>query len=103
MEEDLIISEEDLELAPYDIVEFLDNEESYSLHLKISLEENGIDGFLKAINNVARAKMISDLATLTNSSYQHIYEILSKGGKVSAEMLADLLKAFNIQLNEVSS
>lgn len=52
-------------LRPFDVAEFLDNEETIQAYLAEVLKEGDQDEFLEALNDVARARGIAELAKQT--------------------------------------
>lgn len=97
-EDDPTVSEEDYEFEPYDVAEFLKDEEYCRTHIKISFEENGLRGLKKALGDVARARSMTELSKQTGISRQYLYTALSEYGNPSVDTLFKVLEAFNLKL-----
>lgn len=97
-EDDPTVSEEDYEFEPYDVVEFLKDEEYCRTHIKISFEENGLRGLKKALGDVARARSMTELSKQTGISRQYLYTALSEYGNPTVDTLFKVLEAFNLKL-----
>lgn len=101
VEADPTITAEDCEIEPYDVAEFLKDEEHYRTHIRISFEENGLKGLKKALGDVARARSMSELSKQTGISRQYLYKALSAQGNPSAEVIFKILEAFNLKVQIV--
>lgn len=93
------ISAEECIITPYDVAEFLHNDEYYLVHLQVALEENGLKGLQKALGDVARARSMNDIAEKTGLSRQNLYKALSEEGNPSADTLLRVIKALGFKLN----
>lgn len=85
-------------LRPFDVAEFLDNEETIQAYLAEVLKEGDQDEFLEALNDVARVRGISELAKQTGLGRESLYKTLSKGSKPRFETVQKILGAFNLVL-----
>ena len=85
-------------LRPFDVAEFLDSEETIQAYLAEVLKEGNQDEFLEALNDVARAIGIADLAKQTGLGRESLYKTLSKGSKPRFETIQKILGAFNLVL-----
>lgn len=85
-------------LRPFDVAEFLDSEESIQAYLAEVLREGDQDEFLEALNDVARARGIAELARQTGLGRESLYKTLAKGSKPRFETIQKILGAFNIEL-----
>ena len=65
-----------LELKPWDATEFLDSEEMISEYLAVVFEEGDAEEIRVALNNVARARGMSDLQKQTGLSRSALYKAL---------------------------
>lgn len=85
-------------LRPFDVAEFLDDEETIRAYLAEVLQEGDQDEFLEALNDVARARGIAELARQTGLGRESLYKTLSKGSKPRFETIQKILAAFNLIL-----
>ena len=85
-------------LRPFDVAEFLDDEETIRAYLAEVLREGDQDEFLEALNDVARARGIAELARQTGLGRESLYKTLSKGSKPRFETIQKILAAFNLVL-----
>lgn len=65
-----------LTVSKWDASKFLDSPEIIKEYIQIMLEENGIDGFQRALGDVAKAKGMSEIARKTDLSLQNLYKAL---------------------------
>ena len=100
-EDEIIITEDDCKISPYDAAELLKDEAHYRLHLQISYEENGLRGLQKALCDVARAKKMTDVAEKSGLTRQNLYKALSADGYPSADTLFRVIKALDFELKIV--
>lgn len=99
--QEVLISAEDCEISPYDIVDYLDSEEACRMYVRLSFEENGLKGLQKALGDVARAKRMTDIAEKTGLGRQNLYKALSAEGNPSADTLFRVIKALGFDLKIV--
>lgn len=85
-------------LRPFDVAEFLDSEETIQAYLAEVLREGDQDEFLEALNDVARARGMAELARQTGLGRESLYKTLSKGSKPRFDTIVKILAAFNLQL-----
>lgn len=85
-------------LRAFDVAEFLDSEETIQAYLAEVLKEGDQDEFLEALNDVARARGIAELAKQTGLGRESLYKTLSKGSKPRFETIQKILGAFNLVL-----
>ena len=85
-------------LRSFDVAEFLTDEETIQAYLAEVLREGDQDEFLEALNDVARARGIAELAKQTGLGRESLYKTLSKGSKPRFETIQKILGAFNLVL-----
>lgn len=90
-----MITKEDLEIMPYDTAMFLDDEIMLS-YLQDAMQE-GDKGFMKALETVARAKGITELARRTGLSRESLYKTLNGVTKPRFESIQKILAALNLK------
>ena len=100
--EEFVITEEDLELSPYDVAEYLTTEEDFKTHIQVYFEEEGIKGVQKALADIARAKLINELVKKTGASREYIvkalYDEKNYSENKNSEILSKILEVFNLNL-----
>ena len=88
-----------IETTRFDIAEELDSPEAIAIYLNDAMEA-GYERYLThAINNVARARGMSDLAAKTGISRGGLYKALSENGNPSFATIAAILKALGVRLS----
>lgn len=100
--EEIIVADEDLELSPYDVAEYLTSEEDFQSHIQVYFEEEGIKGVQKALADIARAKLINELVKKTGASREFIVKALHEEKNYpenkNREILSKILEVFNFKL-----
>lgn len=89
---------EELGLKPFDVAEYLNDEETIQAYLMEVLKEGNQDEFLEALSDVARARGMTELAKQTGLGRESLYKTLSKGSKPRFETIQKILAAFNLEL-----
>ena len=82
-----------MELQPFDASEFLDSPEIMQEYLQVMLEENGIEGFQKALGDVAKAQGMAKIAKKANLSRQNLYKALSADSAPKFETIKKVVEA----------
>lgn len=82
----------------YDVAEFLDNDELIAEYLTAAFEENNSDYFIQAINNVIRAKGMTNIAKATGLNRESLYKSFKVGAKPRYETVVRVLTALGVQL-----
>ena len=85
-------------VAPFDIAEFLDNEEVIAEYLAIALEDPNPDVFLRAMANVAKARGVSEIARASGLGRESLYKALAPGAKVRYETVRKVLDSLGVKL-----
>ena len=91
-----MITKEDLDIMPYDTAMFLDSDEIMLLYLQDAMQE-GDKEFMKALETVARAKGITELARRTGLSRKSLYKTLNGVTKPRFESIQKILAALNLK------
>ena len=84
--------------SPFDVVDYLDNEELIAEYLTAALQENNPDIFLAAIADVAKARGIAQLAKDSGLARESLYKALRPGSKPRFETVNRILHALNISI-----
>ncbi|AGI31712.1 TPA: putative addiction module antidote protein [Mannheimia haemolytica] len=85
-------------LRPFDVAEFLTDEATIQAYLAEVLKEGDQDEFLEALNDVARARGMAELAKQTGLGRESLYKTLAKGSKPRFDTIQKILGAFNLVL-----
>ncbi len=89
--------------TPWDAADYLETEEDMALYLDACLEEDTGDGSLvrAALNDIARARGMSQLARDTGLTREGLYKALSASGNPEFSTMLKLIKALKIRLHAV--
>ena len=85
-------------LRPFDVAEFLSDEETIQAYLAEVIQEGDQDEFLDALNDIARARGMTELAKQTGLGRESLYKTLSKGSQPRFDTIQKILAAFNLVL-----
>lgn len=93
----------EVEIRPYDVVDYLRNDEDLAAYLEAALEATIDEGepmwVTIALGNIARAKGgMSKLARETGLSREHLYRALSEAGNPEFATVLKVVKALGLQL-----
>ena len=88
-------------ITPFDIADYLDNEEVISEYLSTALEDPDPDIFLMAVRNVARARGMTQLAKDAGLGRESLYKALSPGAKPRYDTVLKLVAALGVKLHAV--
>ena len=83
----------------FDASEYLDSPEVIQEYLHVMLEENGIEGFQRALGHVAKAQGMSEIARKTNLSRQNLYKALTPGSSPKFETIKKVVEAVGCKLD----
>ena len=84
--------------SKWDASKFLDSPEMMKEYLQIMLEENGIDGFQRALGDIAKAQGMSEIARKTNLSRQNLYNVLDQESSPKFETIKKIIEALGCKL-----
>ena len=93
---------DNLDLAPFDASDYLDNEETIAEYLSAALENPDPDAFLMAVRDVAKARGIASVAASAGLGRESLYKTLQPGAKPRFDTVRRLLAALGVKL-DVSS
>ena len=94
---------DDLDLAPFDASDYLDNEETIAEYLAAALENPDQDAFLIAVRDVAKARCIANVAARAGLGRESLYKTLQPGAKPRFDTVRRLLAALDVKLDVSSS
>lgn len=93
-----------LKLAPFDVSEHLDSEETIAEYLAAALEDPNPELFLLAIANVAKARGMAKVAKDAGLGRESLYKALAPGAKPRYETVRKLIDSLGVRLSvEVAS
>ena len=93
-----IITKDDCELSKFDVADYLHNEEDMKEYLQLSLESDNPELIIRAINDVARARGMNELAKKMGVGRASLYKSLSGSVKPRFETIRKALRALGLQL-----
>lgn len=88
-------------IAPFDAVDYLDNEEVIAEYLNAALEDENPDVFLVAVRDVARSRGMAQLAKNAGLGRESLYKALAPGAKPRYDTVLRLVRALGVQLHAV--
>lgn len=88
---------EELGITTFDVAEYLDNDELIALYLAETLKDGTEAEFIQALNDVARAKGMNEIAQKSGIQRESLYQTLSSS-KPRFETIRKILSALNIEL-----
>jgi probable addiction module antidote protein len=92
-----------LNIAPFDASDYLDNEETIAEYLSVALNNPDPDAFLDAVRDVAKAQGISTVAQNAGLGRESLYKALKPGAKPRFETIRRLLRALDVKIEIVAS
>jgi len=87
-----------LNVAPFDVSDYLDSEELIAEYLTVALADPDPDAFLAAVNDVAKARGISTVAAFSGLGRESLYKAIRPGAKPRFETVRRLLDALGVKL-----
>ena len=87
-----------LHVTPFDVSDYLDNEELIAEYLTVALDDSDPDAFLAAVNDVAKARGLSTVAAVAGLGRESLYKTLRPGAKPRFETVRRLLDALGVKL-----
>ena len=85
--------------APFDAVDYLDDEATIAEYLAAALGDPNPDVLLAALRDVARARGMTRLAHDAGLGRESLYKALAPGAKPRYETVVRLLNALGVKLN----
>jgi probable addiction module antidote protein len=86
-------------IAPFDIADYLDNDEVITEYLNAALEDPDPAMFLVALGNVARARGMTRLANDSGLGRESLYKALSPGAKPRYDTIHRIVRALGVHLH----
>jgi probable addiction module antidote protein len=88
--------------APFDISEYLDNDEVIAEYLTAASQDTNPDVLLAAISHVAKAKGMTQVAKDAGLGRESLYKALSPGAHPRFETITAVLRALNVRMAVVA-
>lgn len=86
------------QLKPFEASEYLTNEDTITEFLTASLEDPNPDVFLRALQEVAKARGMSQLARDAGMNRESLYKALAPGAKPRYDTVLKLVNALGVKL-----
>ena len=94
------ITDADAALSPWDGAAHLDSPEAMAIHLRVAMEEGDTAVIAAALNDIARAQGLADVASRAGVSRTSLYRTLSgTGERLELRTLIALVKAMGLTLS----
>lgn len=86
-----------LNLAPFDVSDYLDSEELIAEYLTVALENPDPDAFLMAVSDVAKARGVASVAAAAGLGRESLYKALKPGAQPRFDTVRRLLDALGVR------
>lgn len=87
-----------LNFTPFDVADYLDDEETIAAYLTEALGDPDPDAFLVAVKTVARARGMTQLAKDSGLGRESLYKALAPGAKPRYETVMKVVRALGVNL-----
>lgn len=94
-----IITENDCKLSRFDVADYLTTEEDIKEYLEVSLESDDPEQIIRAINDIARARGMNELAKKMGVTREGLYKSLNGTTKPRFETICKALNALGFQFS----
>ena len=91
-------SDSKITYAPFEIADYLDNEEVIAEYLSAAAQDKDSDVLLKALSDVAKARGMAQVAKDAGLGRESLYKALRHGSKPRFETIAAVLRALNVRI-----
>ena len=98
-DKELRITDDELTLSKWDVVEHLQTEEDMAMYLEAALEENDPAFIAAVLGDIARAKGMTQLAEKTGLGRTSLYKALSPNGNPEFSTILKVIDALGIKLH----
>ncbi|MCZ8317768.1 MAG: addiction module antidote protein [Lysobacteraceae bacterium] len=89
------------ELKRFDVAEYLDDEKAIAEYLSVVLEENDEALLLAALNDVARARGMTEVSKASGVTREALYKALSPGAHPRFDTIQRVVSAFGVRFTVV--
>ena len=83
----------------FDPSNYIKDDKQANEYLQLMLEENGVEGFLRALGHVAKAKGMSQIAKDTGLGRESLYKALSSEGNPQFDTVLKTLNSLGIGIH----
>jgi len=84
--------------APFDVAEYLDNQQVIAEYLTAAIEDPNPDVFLAALGDVAKARGMAEIAKQAGLGRESLYKALSSGAHPRYDTIKAVLGALGVKL-----
>ena len=85
-----------MKYSKFDVVDYLDSEESIAEYLSAVMEERDPDLVIAALSDIAKARGMAKLAEDSGLNRESLYKALRPGSKPRYETIAKIMGALNV-------
>jgi probable addiction module antidote protein len=85
-------------VTDFDVAQYLDDDVAIANYMTAILDMNDSELLLSALNNIARAKGMSQIAKQTGLGRESLYKALAPGAKPRFETVALVTRALGVKL-----
>ena len=89
-------------LKDFDIANYLDNNEIIASYLSGILKDGDIEEFLEALDEIARAKGMSEVAKKSGLNRESLYKSLKANSHPRFDTVLKILDSFGIKLQAIA-
>ena len=90
-----------LKLKPFEISDYLDDEQVIAEFLGAALEDPNPDAFVSAIGHVAKARGMTSVAESSGLGRESLYKAFAPGAKPRYETVVKVLRSLGVKLQVV--
>ena len=87
-----------VKFTQFDIVDYLENEEAIIAYINAAIDDEDPDFILTALNDVARARGMAQVAADAGLGRESLYKALSPGAKPRFDTIFKVMRALGIRL-----
>ena len=87
-----------LKTTPFDAAKYLETDEDIKLFLQASAEDGSAEEFVHALNTVARAKGMTEIAKKAGVTRASLYKSLADGGNPRFDTILKVTRALGCKL-----
>ncbi|HJT98721.1 MAG TPA: addiction module antidote protein [Rhodanobacteraceae bacterium] len=88
-----------VKLIPFDAAEFLTDEAAIAEYLDAVLEEDNLDLLLLALNDIARARGMAQVAKEAGLGRESLYKALAPGAKPRFDTIVKVARALGVRFS----
>ncbi len=89
--------------SPFNISDYLDNDEVIAEYLAAAAEDENPDVFLSAIAEVAKARGMTQVAAAAGLGRESLYKAFAPGAHPRFETISAVMRALNVKISIVPS